>query len=233
MPQLRDKMNVDYLYTTEEILRSDTWQKFKELVEDLEDVRLSSFLENWLHPSKMDAIAYFSSPGSRPTSEHGHHKFKGGLAAHSVAAAELGKKICAHYRTMGHKVNTDLVVVGILLHDIGKAFCYKLIRKPENNMMADWEYTEESKLLHHIPIGYAKFSEAVREFNEHALHLRVPYELCLKIAHIILSHHGRLHWSSPVIPQFAEAYIVHSVEMLDGFLDGKYFCGKVPKSLYD
>ena len=37
----------------------------------------------------------------------------------------------------------------------------------------------------------------------------------LKLEHMILSHHGKLEWGSPVQPAFLEAVILHHLDMID------------------
>jgi 3'-5' exoribonuclease len=37
------------------------------------------------------------------------------------------------------------------------------------------------------------------------------------IGHMILSHHGRLEWNSPVEPQTVEAQILHFADYLNAF----------------
>ncbi len=53
-----------------------------------------------------------------------HHAYFGGLLAHLVQTAELAKTSADMYSVVGpyrsKKVNTDLVIAGALLHDVGK-----------------------------------------------------------------------------------------------------------------
>ena len=41
----------------------------------------------------------------------------------------------------------------------------------------------------------------------------------MQILHIILSHHGRLEFGSPVLPKTPEALLVHYLEDMDGKLE--------------
>lgn len=181
---------------------------------------------------------YFDAPGSR----NNHHAFKGGLAYHSSTAALLGGKIADHYiRELKMDVDKTLVQVGILLHDIGKMYCYAPKEEERNEeyhgevekVEGGYTHTKLSHLLHHIPIGFELITNLARDFNKQALNgLKLDEETILKLQHIILSHHGRRAWSSPVIPQFVEAYIVHAVEMMDGYVD-KYNTGADIRTIYD
>ena len=174
---------------------------------------------------------FLRSPGSRGN----HHAFKGGLAYHSIHAAILGRSIAAHYNSLGIKVDEDLVTAGILIHDIGKIHCYKHVPcRHEPKCVSDCDeygHVERAKLFHHIPMGFLDIAKLADKFNEGTQDKLSP-ETIDQLLHIILSHHGRRSWSSPVIPQFVEAYIVHSVEMMDGYVD-KYNKGESVNDIYD
>ena len=223
-------------------------EKVYSLIGEMRDNILQSFLKFILHEV---GDRYFESPASR---RH-HHAFIGGLAYHSAYAAELGLKIANHYNDMGIKVNRDLVVAGILLHDIGKIDCYEWnpdyvhpAERPEpikgpgsmsvipavEPKKGRYEHTVDGTMIHHIPIGFELITRLADDFNEsrERPEHRIDKKKLRKIQHIILSHHGRRAWSSPVIPQFLEAFIVHSVEMLDGYVD-KFNDGKTPDTIYD
>jgi 23S rRNA maturation-related 3'-5' exoribonuclease YhaM len=80
-------------------------------------------------------------------------------------------------------------------------------------------------------LNIAKLAEKFNDSREREEH-KLTQKKIDKLLHIILSHHGRRMWSSPVLPQFMEAYIVHSVEMMDGYVE-KFNDGKVPATIYD
>ena len=46
-----------------------------------------------------------------------------------------------------------------------------------------------------------------------------PETLASKIRHVVLAHHGRKEWGSPVEPMFPEALAVHEADDLDAKLD--------------
>jgi 3'-5' exoribonuclease len=37
----------------------------------------------------------------------------------------------------------------------------------------------------------------------------------MELKHLVLSHHGRLEWGSPVMPKTPEAFILHFLDMID------------------
>lgn len=163
-----------------------------------------------------------------------HHAYPGGLAYHTLHAAELGYKIAESYNARDIKIDKNLVVAGILLHDIGKMKGYKVEEKdPETGK---WKITKTAseKLHHHIPAGYLMVHEAINEYNktQNGQSWPITEELMDKLLHMILAHHGRKAWSSPVLPQFIEAYVVHIVEFMDGVID-KFNGGEIPSDLYE
>lgn len=201
---------------------------FFSLLEKVANVSLQRFLRFMLYDCEPRANRFFSAPGAR-SNERGHHSFRGGLAYHTITVAELASDICDHYESIGVSVDRDIVIAGVLLHDIGKIHCYEWNGE-------EYTHTKYGKLFHHIPVGYNLFLREVALFNEESFKLNRKYcvngDIIDAIAHIILSHHGRLAWSSPVTPQTIEAYIVHSVEMMDAYVD-KFNRGHDVRSIYD
>jgi len=182
-----------------QIYRDEFWN----LVHDLRDNVLRDFMEFFV---KEIGDEYFSSPGSRKN----HHGYDGGLCEHSVSIARLAWKSANQFCNMGIAVSKDIVVVGALLHDIGKIKAY---HKPHE----EWEYTADASMIYHIPLGYGMALELFRKFNEQCelVEHTLDEKKMRKILHIILSHHGNKAWGSPIEPQTPEALIVHLCDMMD------------------
>ena len=213
-----------------------------ELLDDLRDPHLSGFM-HFVFSSEGVLDEFLEAPASR----RNHHSFPGGLAFHSIQAARLAQNIARHYNSIGIKVNEDLLVAGVLVHDIGKIHCYS-----ENESFCrsanivdgnrecgcpkkeKYHHVPRASLFHHIPMGYLDIAKLAEKFNESRIRdeHKITQKKIDKLLHIILSHHGRRAWSSPVLPQFMEAYIVHSIEMMDGYVE-KFSKGQVPSTIYD
>ena len=100
-------------------------------------------------------------------------------------------------------INLDLVVSGIILHDIMKV---KEIKGFEN------EYSIEGKLIGHISLigqEIEKTAYSLGYENE---------EEVLLLKHIVISHHEDPEYGSPRRPQIIEALIVHLVDVSDAKL---------------
>ncbi len=140
-----------------------------------------------------------------------HHAYIGGLLEHSLAVAENAKNTAEFYLSQGMNVNVDLVIAGALLHDLGKLESYDW--NPVPVMIAP------GNVLGHIAIGYHK----VAKFAEEAVRAgELDENLALALEHIILSHHGRREYGSPVLPAIPEAIIVSAADDTDFEL----FCWK-------
>ena len=126
-----------------------------------------------------------------------HHAYLGGLLEHTVTVAKIGESLCEHYPI----ANKELVIVGCLLHDIGKL--HELSGFPEN------DYTDMGNMLGHIPMGVEMIHDHMKAIEN------FPAELGILIKHIILSHHGEYEFGSPKRPKTIEAMIVHSADNTD------------------
>lgn len=137
-----------------------------------------------------------------PAAKNIHHAYRGGLLEHLVNMAEVSIKVCAQY----HDVDRDLVLLGVLFHDLGKL--RELGAMPAN------DYTLEGQLIGHIVIGQNMLRECLA-----ALEGVVPKHLVLHLDHLIVSHHGQREWGSPVEPATPEAFVLHAIDTLDSKLN--------------
>ena len=99
------------------------------------------------------------------------------------------------------EINRDLLLVGVLLHDIGKI--------EELTVDLSIEYSDRGKLLGHLYIGAemcALRTASIPDFPKKKLDL---------VQHLILSHHGRYEYGSPVLPKIPEAFALHHLDNLD------------------
>lgn len=131
-----------------------------------------------------------------PAASRIHHDFVGGLATHVLGMIKVGKAVCALYPLL----DEDLLMSGIILHDIGKL--------NELSGPVITEYTLEGKLLGHISIMQAKVCECADKLNIHQ-------EEVTLLRHMILSHHGEYEYGSPVLPLIPEAEMLHYIDNID------------------
>jgi 3'-5' exoribonuclease len=132
-----------------------------------------------------------------PAAKHIHHAFLGGLIEHVLSLCSMARLTAQHYRF----VDTDLLLTGAILHDLGKIY--------ELNYERGFSYSNEGQLLGHIHIGLRIIAEKLRGLPD------FPAPLRSLVEHMILSHHGKLEFGSPKVPQFPEAVILHYLDDMD------------------
>ena len=138
-----------------------------------------------------DGEIYASAAAAR-----NHHEYYGGLATHVYSMLKLADMVCTNYPYL----NRDLVVAGVLLHDIGKVV--------ELKSGAVSEYTVAGRLLGHISIGDAMIAQS-------AAKLGIDSEVVVILRHMILAHHGQYEFGSPVLPSTIEAEALHFIDDID------------------
>lgn len=134
---------------------------------------------------------------SYPAAAKNHHDFVGGLATHMISMLDLGEVFCTLYPML----NRDLLLAGILLHDLGK------IDELSGPILT--EYTVEGKLVGHISIMQSKVAEKAK-----ALGYQDSEQVTL-MRHMILSHHGEYEFGSPVLPMVMEAEMLTFIDNVD------------------
>lgn len=157
-----------------------------------------------------------------PASLAGHHAVLGGLLKHTVEVGTIAQVIA---RECG--AEEDLVLAGVLLHDIGKLEAYRW----EGGI---FEMTEAGALHGHVVLGALMLDRAVRAAEPPPCTDR---ELAI-LQHLVLSHHGRLEYGAPVAPMTPEAEALHHADnasartasMVEASLDPGNFDGDEPLS---
>ena len=112
------------------------------------------------------------------------------------APLKVAESFCTLYPTL----NKDLLYSGITLHDLGKTI--------ELSGPVVPEYTLEGKLLGHISISNAMIKETANK-------LHIEGEEVTLLQHMILAHHGKNEYGSPVLPQIKEAEILYLIDNID------------------
>lgn len=140
---------------------------------------------------------FANSPAARSM----HHAYIGGLLEHTLSMARIGDYLADHYRY----VNKELLMAGVLLHDIGKAIEYTI----EDG----FAFSEDGRLVGHIVRGITMIEKA-------AAAIAFPETDLQQLIHLVASHHGTQEWGSPVIPRMLEAVLLHQIDLLDSRIQG-------------
>jgi 3'-5' exoribonuclease len=132
-----------------------------------------------------------------PAAKLMHHAYIGGLLEHTLSMSLLADKVAGHYSG----VDRDLLLVGAILHDIGK------VRELSFSHRID--YTDEGRLLSHIVIGVQMVAEKIASIPN------FPAGLATMVKHLIVSHHGAREFGSPEPPKTIEAVLLNYVDEID------------------
>ena len=175
---------------------SEMRARLAEHVASVEEPNLRKILEAFFGDEN-----YMRGFASAPASIQLHSAALGGLLHHTLNVAEL----CLKVAELHPDLDRDLVLAGALLHDIGKVQSFKVT--------SNITQTHDGNLLGHIILGDQELKTRISRIDG------VPDELASKLRHILLSHHGRKDWGSPVEPMLPEALAVHESDDIDAKLD--------------
>ncbi len=137
-----------------------------------------------------------------PAAKSMHHAYLGGLLEHTLSLLNLANAICPLYP----KLNRDIVLMGLFLHDLGKT----------RELVYDraFSYTDRGELVGHIVEGaimlHDRAQQVMRQTGQ-----RLPRNAVLVLQHIILSHHSQPEFGAAKIPATPEAILVSILDNLD------------------
>ena len=171
--------------------------ELREVVAALSNPYLRGLMEAFLADEPFMGL-YCMAPAAKGM----HHVYLGGLLEHSLALVKLAKAIVPLYGG----INEDLLVVGALLHDVGKIH--------EMSFERAFDYTDAGKLLGHITIGVELVEDRIRMVEG------FPRELAILLKHMLLSHHGQYEYGSPKRPKTIEATILNYLDDMDSKING-------------
>lgn len=185
----QDTIDPSYFVETSWIKVDDLKQEINNLIFSIKNNKLRQIV-NALITKYQDKFY------THPAASRNHHEFSSGLATHVVCMARLAQRICELYPSL----NKDLLISGVLLHDLGKVI--------ELSGALVTEYTIEGKLLGHISIMQAEIALMAQM-------LELEGEEIVLLKHMVLSHHGQLEYGSPVLPLIKEAEILSYIDNID------------------
>ena len=132
-----------------------------------------------------------------PAATKFHHAYIGGLSYHTSTMIDLAEGILRTYSFL----NKDLLIAGIILHDICKTIELSDYKEPE--------YTTEGRLIGHITMGVKEITKTALKFDHYDTEERMLLE------HMILSHHYYGNFGSPKKPNIPEALALHYIDNID------------------
>ncbi len=130
-----------------------------------------------------------------------HHNYIGGLLEHTCNMLKVACAILPLYP----KIQADLVLTGIFLHDIGKT--------SELSYEMAFSYTDSGQLIGHVIeslLMVHRKAEAMAAEGK-----AIDKTILDSLGHIILAHHGAYEFGSPKLPATPEAFMVYYIDDLD------------------
>ncbi len=174
------------------------WRTCKKAMDELQDGTLAPLVKG-IFRNRDTRDAFLKAPAAKKM----HHAYIGGLLEHTASLVELTRQVVKKY---GH-LDIDLLLSGCLLHDLGKTRELSWSRPPI-------DYTDQGRLLGHISLGVQMVDQACMDLG-----IRTESERVCALKHIILSHHGKREFGSPVLPMTEEALVFHMLDDLDAKLN--------------
>jgi 3'-5' exoribonuclease len=175
-------------------------QRIFEICQSVQNRHLAALLQAYLDDE--DLMNDFCRA---PAAMSFHHAYIGGLLEHTLNAMEVADAVLPFYP----KLNRDLVVAGIFLHDIAKTW--------ELKYDCAFGYSDGGHLVGHI-VKSAMWVDQKAKVVQDQLGERIPQELIDVLQHIILSHHGTPEFGAARCPSTPEAIAVHIIENMDAKL---------------
>lgn len=172
--------------------------ELRQIVDDLNQPWRSLVGNILLDPSFLQEFA--NAPAARTM----HHAYVGGLLEHTLSMASIAVFLAGHFPY----VNRDLLLSGVLLHDLGKAMEY--------DTGSSFDFTDDGRLVGHILRATIIVEKAAHEMDD------FPEDDLRQLVHLIGSHHGTMEWGAPVVPKTLEAILLHQIDLLDSRVQG-YF----------
>lgn len=134
-----------------------------------------------------------------PASVWHHHNYPGGFVEHTTALYELCMGLSRIVRRVyGCRVNNDLVICGVLLHDIFKPATYSPSQE------GHYRRSALAERLDHLTLASAEL-------------IRRGFEL--DAVHVVAASHGRQY--GPIGPMTIEALILHLGDSAEAELNGE------------
>ncbi len=168
-------------------------EAIQELIRSVHNPHIKKLLQRFFKKGELWE-AFKTAPAAKGI----HHAYVGGLLEHCLSMARIADFLSSHYPG----VDRSLLLAGVLLHDIGKV-------KELQAEVGLIEYTPEGRLKGHLVIGSELVAQEARNLRD------FPEDLLIRLQHLILSHHGRQEFGSPIVPMTVEAFLLNHIDEMD------------------
>ena len=175
----------------------EMWQELESVVAAVNNPHLQAILSRIISDPEIAARLRLA-----PAAKSMHHAYIGGLLEHILSLCRLAKLVLQNYPGL----DQDLVIAGVLLHDLGKIY--------ELSYARSFGYTSDGQLLGHMILEIEILHKKLADMPD------FPRPLQTLLEHLIISHHGQYEFGSPKLPMFPEALLLHYIDDMDSKLQG-------------
>lgn len=168
----------------------------KEIVATIKNSGLHSLIDSFINDTEL--MQQFCAA---PAAVQMHHNYLGGLLEHTHSILKAAVAILPLYP----KLQPDLVIAGVFLHDIAKT--------KEISYKMGFSYTDSGQLVGHLVQGVVMIEEKAAQLAANGT--PVDAEILAVLEHLILAHHGQFDFGSPKLPAVAEAFMISRLDDLD------------------
>ena len=169
------------------------WIHLNKEIDKISKVHLKQLVKRVLSDHKKKFQIY-------PASISYQYNYQSGLLEQTVSLIKISKILGKHY-----KVDTDLLLTGACLHQIGKLYSI--------NMGFSEVKSNERSLVGNAILSRDIVNNYIKKVK------RFPDEDKVRLEHLILSYQGRKEWQSPVEPQTLEAVLLHTINYMDSHVN--------------
>ena len=168
---------------------SDMWKSIVKVIKSINSNHIRRLVSMIYKENKETLMTH-------PATVNSHYNYRSGLIEHILSMVKIAEQLIKHY-----KVDRDLLLAGILLHDIGRLF--------EISSDLESKYTDEGKFLGRIILGRDMIrttAEKIKNF---------PNQVQIKIEHIIIAEQGKYEWDNGIKPKIPESLLLQLIKNID------------------
>jgi 3'-5' exoribonuclease len=191
-----EKVEVDDFLAKTDKDTDKMFEEVKKAVGGIKNPHLKVLVEEFLADTEL-MEKFCNAPGGMKL----HHSYIGGLLEHTLNMLHVALAILPLYPD----VQSDLVLAGIFLHDMGKT--------EELSYDMAFSYTDSGQLIGHIVKTVVMVNQKADALR--AKGTQIDQTILDALGHIILSHHGAFEFGSPKLPATSEAFMVCYIDNLD------------------
>ena len=169
------------------------WIHLNKQIDKISKIHLKQLIKTILSDHKKKFQIY-------PASISYQYNYQSGLIEQTVSLIKISKILGKHY-----KVDTDLLLTGACLHQIGKLYSI--------NMGFSKLKSNERSLVGNAILSRDIVNNYIKKVK------RFPDDDKIRLEHLILSYQGRKEWQSPVEPQTLEAVLLHTINYMDSHVN--------------